>query len=779
MAHRDEVIMDRRLGKIAGLFAFALVVGRLGRLLMSGPEIPQWHFILGASAVLGGVVWWLLGQLFTRRLASTIVFLGAGLVLFLRISVPKTLTSGIVPSSDTPSALAAEIEQAIRLIRSGVPPIIPTEGVIAILAILVWVVGALYVWGMASGPVAAMMLPSIVLYLQFAVFDRAPAGLGWMLASALMLALAVAALAMERSGDAGRARDVEGRPLARRSTAMALVMAGVVGIGAMAIANGAAGAVSEYGNVPWRSGGSGYGVGGGGITYDRFVKLKQRLLSPSNAVVFTASLAEGSPPADQIYWRMETLDEFVGTGWGRSDKSIRNYEPGRAIGPTDHRYQGTTAEILQNIGIDELRGELMPTAGVATQINQTADTTSTLNPRSVQVAADSSLVYRNQLRRGDQYQVRATYPLVRNDLGALATGEDGQLSPIFAAAADAGVFAGSPSSAPTDTVEPDDLDFYKELPDNLPAALKGIAFAHTDLAVTDFEKAWMLQYWFRDSGDFTYSLDVTTGDDSLALEDWLDDRTSLNYRKGYCQQFATSMAVLGRVLGIPSRVVWGFTPGSVATDGTIVVRDNNAHSWVEMWMDGFGWVRFDPTPRGNSLPASMTAGFNPATFLPSDEGPGAIAPPGIPIPEFGTPGGFIDLPPVEPTAQGPRWWILIIPALVLLAGVIPLLKTLRRRRRLKTIRNGDITAAWEEIVDQLTDLGETVPGHMTPLEFATETDPALLSLAVNYSASIYGGRTGRGQESDLLEVEGWIHGRYDTASRAKAAISPRSLMRRD
>ncbi|MEE8407456.1 MAG: hypothetical protein V3S32_09940, partial [Acidimicrobiia bacterium] len=126
----------------------------------------------------------------------------------------------------------------------------------------------------------------------------------------------------------------------------------------------------------------------------------------------------------------------------------------------------------------------------------------------------------------------------------------------------------------------------------------------------------------------------------------------------------------------------------------------------------------------------------------------------------------------------PRWWILAFPVIALLAGVIPLLKSLRRRRRLKTIRNGDITAAWDEIVDQLTDLGETVHPSKTPMEFATETDPALLSLAVSYSAAIYGGRTGEAKESDLLEVEGWILRRYDGVTRAKAAISTRSLIGR-
>ena len=72
------------------------------------------------------------------------------------------------------------------------------------------------------------------------------------------------------------------------------------------------------------------------------------------------------------------------------------------------------------------------------------------------------------------------------------------------------------------------------------------------------------------------------------------------------------MAVMARALGIPSRVVLGFTPGSPLDDGRIVVRDRNSHAWVELWMPTQGWVRFDPTPRGD--------GINPATIenLPFD-----------------------------------------------------------------------------------------------------------------------------------------------------------------
>ncbi len=124
---------------------------------------------------------------------------------------------------------------------------------------------------------------------------------------------------------------------------------------------------------------------------------------------------------------------------------------------------------------------------------------------------------------------------------------------------------------------------------------------------------------------------------------------SLNYRTGYCEQFAASMAVLGRAIGIPSRVVWGFTPGKVDTqdNGTevITVRDNNAHAWVEMWMDGFGWVKFDPTPRGDGIPESVTAGFDPVVYLPPPD-PNA---PDIPLP------GFLDESQIPGTGEPGRW----------------------------------------------------------------------------------------------------------------------------
>src|SRR5262249_13749516 len=74
-------------------------------------------------------------------------------------------------------------------------------------------------------------------------------------------------------------------------------------------------------------------------------------------------------------------------------------------------------------------------------------------------------------------------------------------------------------------------------------------------------------------------------------------------RQGHCEYFASSMAVFFRVLGIPSRVVNGFQTGEFNdVSGEYIVRASDAHSWVEAYFPGSGWVSFDPTPvaMGNS-----------------------------------------------------------------------------------------------------------------------------------------------------------------------------------
>ncbi len=511
--------------------------------------------------------------------------------------------------------------------------------------------------------------------------------------------------------------------------------------------------------------------------------MQQKLIRRANDPVFKVTYDERAPDLSQVYFTQETLDRFDGNKWSRSGGS--NPFDGRGLGQLTNAYQGTTTEWTQKIHSTGLVGPIAPSGGVPIDI-QSVDSDTGIKSGEFHYFPDSALYLPTGLGPDDVYQVTALSPQQFQDLGALATGDNGELSPLFANASEAGRFdhiAGPPPN--TEVVVPDDLDSYIELPESLPIGLRNTARSVTSDATTDYERAWMLQYWFRDSGDFTYSVDVTSGQTSLDLDEWLNDSTSLNWRTGYCQQFALSMAVLGRELEIPSRVVLGFTPGTpkIAENGTnfIEVRDTNAHAWVEMWMDGFGWVQFDPTPRdntqpGDTQPTSLTAGFDPARFTP-EQSPTELQPPDSTSTGPSGP-DFIE----EQTASaqtGPRWWLMGLVVVPLVLALIPLTKWLRRRGRLHAIRNGDITAAWDELVDRLTDLGKPVPPSKTPVEFAKETDSALVPIAVDYSSTIYGGREGQGEESHLYSVGGWVHNNFDSIERLKAAVNPKSLLKRD
>jgi transglutaminase-like putative cysteine protease len=120
-------------------------------------------------------------------------------------------------------------------------------------------------------------------------------------------------------------------------------------------------------------------------------------------------------------------------------------------------------------------------------------------------------------------------------------------------------------------------------------------------AETNVERALALQDWFARDGGFTYDLDVPAlrGDDAL-------ERFVLEDQVGYCEYFATGMAVMLREAGVPARVAVGFLPGEVTaeadpasgrelTEFTVSTRD--AHAWVEVLFPGYGWVTFEPTPR--------------------------------------------------------------------------------------------------------------------------------------------------------------------------------------
>ena len=109
-------------------------------------------------------------------------------------------------------------------------------------------------------------------------------------------------------------------------------------------------------------------------------------------------------------------------------------------------------------------------------------------------------------------------------------------------------------------------------------------------AETPAQKARAIEGHLRQDYGYTLELLSKPVDDPLAY--FLFVR-----KKGHCEYFASSMAVMLRTLGIPSRVVTGFQSGVYnSLTGWQVIRASDAHSWVEAWIEGRGWTTFDPTP---------------------------------------------------------------------------------------------------------------------------------------------------------------------------------------
>ncbi|HYU46939.1 MAG TPA: DUF3488 and transglutaminase-like domain-containing protein [Terriglobales bacterium] len=141
---------------------------------------------------------------------------------------------------------------------------------------------------------------------------------------------------------------------------------------------------------------------------------------------------------------------------------------------------------------------------------------------------------------------------------------------------------------------PGGMDEYLKLPP-LDIRISKLAEEITASAPSNYQKAAAVERYLRTGFGYTLELPRRVGEDPLA--DFLFER-----KKGHCEYFASSMAVMLRSLRIPSRMVTGFRTGEFNDlTGKYVVRASNAHSWVEAYFPGTGWVSFDPTPAA-SLP---------------------------------------------------------------------------------------------------------------------------------------------------------------------------------
>jgi transglutaminase-like putative cysteine protease len=439
--------------------------------------------------------------------------------------------------------------------------------------------------------------------------------------------------------------------------------------------------------------GNGPGDGNGAVSLSNpMVSLKRDLVQgqDENLVYVT------TPDPDPSYLRIAVLDQFDGSAWRPSGRAIpvQQRSEGQMPPPPGLDPDVPRTEVPYSIRITpQFRSRWLPTPYPIASIKATGDWRYDTTTMDFISAADG------QTTAGMHYRLRALHP--------------------------------SYNSRRLNNVGPPPVDLmakYTKLPKDLPPSVQRLARQVTSRQTTDFSRAVRLQDWFRGDGGFTYSLAHASGDSMQQLARFLGHGP--DSRTGYCQQFAGAMALMGRTLGIPSRVAVGFYQPQYVSGDTWVFSSHDLHAWPEMYFDGVGWVRFEPTPspRVAGVPAytvgplSTVDPFHPQPTTPLPTGQNRFDQ---------KPGVKTGVTSTQPTGHhaagwnGPLTAVLVLLGVLLLASLPRLVRGWLRRRRWGTARTAPALAeaAWAELRDVALDLrlgwDDTVTPRVRARDLAT------------------------------------------------------------
>jgi transglutaminase-like putative cysteine protease len=389
------------------------------------------------------------------------------------------------------------------------------------------------------------------------------------------------------------------------------------------------------------------------------------------------------------YWRTAVLDEFDGVRWQRPEQSFgeRLELPNAVEGDaTEGSLAGLNRKWLEEVDVTvgPMESEFVLGAGAVVSAD---GLDSVLNlPNGTAVTGDEPL------EEGDSYSVLsyAPDPSVRQ-LRAAPT----DYSPSLARYTELTV-PGRPIAEGNQFVDPA-AQTSVEVP--LRGTSGGSRAASRELADSPYAGAYRLAQ--RLTADEPTAFDATKAIERhfqtgfTYTENPPEHRVPLagflsTSRSGYCQQFSGAMALMLRMLGIPSRVVSGFSPGTADPDDEdrYLVEDLDAHSWVEAYFPKIGWVTFDPTPSGGApatgrLDDSEIDSVGATT--PSGNDPDNLRRKGF------TPGEGTTVAPVAESSTFPLW----IPAAIGIAGLLALaaLAAITAVRRFRYSRLSPVAAA--------------------------------------------------------------------------------------
>jgi len=280
-------------------------------------------------------------------------------------------------------------------------------------------------------------------------------------------------------------------------------------------------------------------------------------------------LPKEPPPRLALYLRGAAFDTYRGKSWSRTGAGvIQSDQHGRQVRIL--RFPDPVRDRTIHVDLEPIEPPVVFLPPEAVALTVSSQGLPLLgNVPQITAGPEGSLTYKSPDERGLRYDI------------ALAAADE-------------------PSSA---ALPASDRPRYLTLPADLPPKIAELAHTWVGAATDPRVEARLIETRLR--RDFRYDVDSPSGAAKNPLVDFL-----FVSKRGHCEFYSTAMAVMLRTLGVPTRNVTGFIGGTYNRFArTYAVRQGDAHSWVEVYLDDTGWTRFDPTPPANAAPQSDITGL--------------------------------------------------------------------------------------------------------------------------------------------------------------------------
>lgn len=690
--------------------------------------------LLGYSSIVEGRGWWPTVVLVTtlvglvcagaRSLGLRWVApsgLLAGLLAIVWIFVPQTLALGVLPTPTSARALWTMLDRAQVLIMEEAAPAAAARPVVLVLtlALLLVVVVADVLLRRGPGVLVVGVLLVAVYAVPALISGRTPATVVFLVPAAAWLVLLWS-------------RSAEGGPPRRLTGALS---GALLGTGALVVGLVLPPALPDVSAVARDWGDPPPTVFGQGI--NPMLQLGQNLRRGETQVAATYTTTLDSPP----YLRVAILRDFTGRTW-RPVEAPANVRP---EGQLSMREDIPIEEKQTTIAIDQLRSTMLPVPYPATQV-------ANLDGQWRWNRVGQTLTSTDGTSEGQLYTVTS--------LDVQPTAE--QMRAIDESFVAPG------------------LQDYLALPGEIPEVLARTAREVTAEATTDYDRALALQEHFQTEYRYSETAPVAgdyDGNGLQVLAEFLEERA------GYCVHFASAMAVMAREVGIPSRIVVGYAPGTAAgldETGTRLweVTSDDLHAWPELFFEGVGWIGFEPTPS-----VGQTTGFAEPQVQgadPSEQGP---APEREETPQAVDEASGGDVGTTDEAPSGTRAASVVALLLLALALVPAALRWALRRRRL-ALEGPE--PWWLELQATARDHGLPVDAADTPRGFAgrlgevATVDRDVLEIVLRDVETARYARPGSeptGRRGDVRALLTSIDAGSGRRDRWRARLLPRSLAR--